>query len=59
VGRPLAIGIEPLSVTANSVSGTFLSLLDREERAAVLALATHRDFPAGALLMLRASRVSE
>jgi CRP-like cAMP-binding protein len=40
-----------MSLTAGAVSGTFLSLLDDVERAALLELGTHRDFPRGAVLM--------
>ena len=40
-----------MSLTAGAVSGTFLSLLDDVERAALLELGTHRGFPRGAVLM--------
>jgi CRP-like cAMP-binding protein len=40
-----------MSLMAGDVSGTFLSLLDDMERAALLQLGTHRDFPRGAVLM--------
>jgi CRP-like cAMP-binding protein len=40
-----------MSLTAGAVSGTFLSLLDDMERAALLELGTHRGFPRGAVLM--------
>jgi CRP-like cAMP-binding protein len=40
-----------MSLTAGAVSGTFLSLLDDAERAALLELGTHRGFPRGAVLM--------
>ena len=40
-----------MSLTAGAVSGTFLSLLDDAESAALLELGTHRGFPRGAVLM--------
>ena len=40
-----------MSLTAGAVSGTFLSLLDDAEPAALLELGTHRGFPRGAVLM--------
>ena len=40
-----------MSLTAGAVSGTFLSLLDDMERAALFELGTHRGFPRGAVLM--------
>jgi CRP-like cAMP-binding protein len=40
-----------MSLMAGDVSGTFLSLLDDMERAALLQLGTHRDFPRGAVQM--------
>jgi CRP-like cAMP-binding protein len=40
-----------MSLTPGAVSGTFLSFLADTERAALLELGTHRDFPRGAVLM--------
>jgi CRP/FNR family transcriptional regulator, cyclic AMP receptor protein len=40
-----------MSLTAGAVSGTFLSLLDDKQRAALLELGTRRAFPRGAALM--------
>ena len=54
--RGLAAGsvrgkVRSMSLTASSVPGTFLALLDDQERAALFELGTRREFARGAVLM--------